>query len=95
MDNYLSFDDKDANPHPYFAVFMISIPLAKAKIPKVLFNTESSLNILLCQHTEMDRYSTSLLIAQTKYGFKVERSFNWGKSADQAHYWVWWKSTSS
>lgn len=88
MDNYLSFDDKDANPHPYFAVFMISIPLAKAKIPKVLFNTKSSLNILLCQHTEMDRYSTSLLIAQTNYGFKVERSFNWGKSADQAHYWV-------
>lgn len=49
-DEQLSFDEKEADPHPYHGVMVISLPVAGVTIPKVLVDTGSSLNILF-SHT--------------------------------------------
>lgn len=44
-DDYILFDDKEADPNPYPGV-VISISTVGIVIPKVLVNIESALNIL-------------------------------------------------
>ncbi|XP_022851918.1 uncharacterized protein LOC111373595 [Olea europaea var. sylvestris] len=45
-DYQLSFNQKEADPHPYTGVLVISLPIAEVTIPKILVDTGSALNIL-------------------------------------------------
>lgn len=46
IDDRQSFDDEEVDPHPYTRVLMISLPIARVTIHKILANTRSAINIL-------------------------------------------------
>lgn len=45
-DDHLSFEENEADPHPYPRVLIVSVPVAGVIISKVLVDTGRTLNIL-------------------------------------------------
>lgn len=46
MDDVLSFNDKEIDPHPYPRVLVVSVPVTRIIVQKVLVDIGSALNIL-------------------------------------------------
>lgn len=51
-DDLLSFDEREADPHPYPEVLVVPIPVARVNIPKVLVDIGSAINILFSNTLE-------------------------------------------
>lgn len=82
MDDHLTFEDKEADQDPYPKVLVISVPIAEVNIPKILVDTESTLNIL---YTSTLKWMGIPIYFLQPYSNMVLGLNGAGKSIDQAH----------
>lgn len=70
-DDQLSFDEKEANPHPYLGVLIISVPVAGVIIPKLLVDTKSASDILFTNTFEWMGIHTNFLRPYSNMVFRL------------------------